>query len=133
MALNLTQGKPFGTIFRFTLPVIAGNLFQLFYTIADCIIVGQILGADALAAVGATSIIIGFIICFIQGYTGGFGICLGQMVGKRNTKGIWNSLAASLILCMFFTVLATMISLLLLPQILNLLNTPTEIYAMAYE
>ena len=73
MALNLTQGTPFVTIFRFTLPVIAGNLFQLFYTIVDSIIVGQALGADALAAVGATSIIIGFIICFIQGYTGGFG------------------------------------------------------------
>lgn len=133
MALNLTQGTPFVTIFRFTLPVIAGNLFQLFYTIVDSIIVGQVLGADALAAVGATSIIIGFIICFIQGYTGGFGICLGQMVGRRNTKGIWHSLAASVLLCVVFTVFATMASTLLLPQILDLLNTPAEIYDMAYE
>ena len=66
MAQDLTQGKPFPVILKFSLPVIGGNLFQLFYTLADSVIVGRALGADALAAVGATSIIVYLVLCFIQ-------------------------------------------------------------------
>ena len=50
---DLTQGTPWKVIAGFSLPVIGGNLFQLFYTLADSMIVGRTLGADALAAVGA--------------------------------------------------------------------------------
>ena len=49
---DLTQGTPWKVIAGFSLPVIGGNLFQLFYTLADSMIVGRTLGADALAAVG---------------------------------------------------------------------------------
>ena len=48
-----------------TVPVIGGNLFQLFYTLADTVIVGRTLGADALAAVGSTAIVIYLVLCFI--------------------------------------------------------------------
>lgn len=44
MTQDLTKGKPFPTILTFSLPVIGGNLFQLFYTLADSVIVGQALG-----------------------------------------------------------------------------------------
>ena len=46
---DLTKGNPFSTILTYAIPVIGGNLFQLFYTLADSVIVGQALGADALA------------------------------------------------------------------------------------
>ena len=71
--MDLTQGKPFSVLLKFAIPVILGNLFQLFYTLADSVIVGKTMGAGALAAVGSTSIIIYFIFCFINGFTGGFG------------------------------------------------------------
>ena len=64
---DLTQGTPWKVIAGFSLPVIGGNLFQLFYTLADSMIVGRTLGADALAAVGATATIVYFVLCFIQG------------------------------------------------------------------
>ena len=51
MEKDLTRGKPARVLLRFALPVIGGNLFQLFYTLADSVIVGRTLGADALAAV----------------------------------------------------------------------------------
>ena len=79
--MDLTTGNPFWSLLKFAIPVILGNLFQLFYTLADSVIVGKTLGADSLAAVGSTSIIIYFVFCFINGFTGGFGICLGP--GKR--------------------------------------------------
>lgn len=59
-----------------------------FYTLADSVIVGKTLGADSLVAVGATSIIIYFVFCFINGFTGGFGICLGQRCGAKDEKGM---------------------------------------------
>ena len=48
--MDLTTGRPFGALFKFAIPVILGNLFQLFYTLADSVIVGKTLGADSLAA-----------------------------------------------------------------------------------
>ena len=59
---DLTQGTPWKVIAGFSLPVIGGNLFQLFYTLADSMIVGRTLGADALAAVGATATIVYFVL-----------------------------------------------------------------------
>ena len=61
--MDLTTGRPFGSLLKFATPVILGNLFQLFYTMADSVIVGKTLGADSLAAVGSTSIIIYFVLC----------------------------------------------------------------------
>ena len=84
--MDLTVGNPFWSLLKFAIPVILGNLFQLFYTLADSVIVGKTLGADSLAAVGATSIIIYFVFCFINGFTGGFGICLGQRCGAKDEK-----------------------------------------------
>ena len=88
--MDLTVGNPFWSLFwEIAIPVILGNLFQLFYTLADSVIVGKTLGADSLAAVGATIIIIYFVFCFINGFTGGFGICLGQRCSaKKRQKGM---------------------------------------------
>ena len=133
MTQDLTKGKPFGVLLRFSLPVIGGNLFQLFYTLADSVIVGKTLGADALAAVGATSIIIYLVLCFIQGITGGFGICLGQRCGAKNETGMRRSIAVSLLWSVLFTVLLTAVCCLLAHTILNWMQTPDQIYSMAYD
>ena len=63
--MDLTNGNPFWALFKFAVPVITGNLLQLFYTLADSVIVGKTLGTNALAAVGSTSIIIYFVLCFL--------------------------------------------------------------------
>ena len=133
MTQDLTKGKPFQVLLRFSLPVIGGNLFQLFYTLADSVIVGKTLGADALAAVGATSIIIYLVLCFIQGITGGFGICLGQRCGARDETGMRRSIAASLVWSILFTIVLTGICCGLAHPILHWMQTPGQIYDMAYE
>ena len=78
MTKDMTEGAIPPLLVGFTIPLVLGNLFQLFYTLADTMIVGKTLGAQSLAAVGSTSIIIYFVFCFINGFTGGFGICLGN-------------------------------------------------------
>lgn len=51
---ELTHGNPAKLILLFTLPLFVGNVFQQFYSMIDMLVVGQVLGKDALAAVGAT-------------------------------------------------------------------------------
>lgn len=133
MARDLTAGKPWKVIAQFSVPVIWGNLFQLFYTLADTIIVGKALGASALASVGATATIVYFELCFIQGFTGGFGILLGQAFGERSKRRMEESVSASWILSIFFTVLLTVLLCLLVHPILAMLNTPADIYDRAYD
>ena len=132
MSKDLTQGRPFRVLLQFSLPVIAGNLFQLFYTLADTVIVGRTLGAQALAAVGSTTIVIYFVLCFVQGFTGGFGICLAQRFGARDENGQRSSAAVSWLLSAGFAVIITVIFCALAHPILRWMRTPEDIYAEAY-
>ena len=70
MTKDLTSGNPFKIILLFTLPLMLGNLFQQFYSLADTIIVGRFVGVNALAAVGATGsvnyLILGFCYWHVQ-------------------------------------------------------------------
>lgn len=122
--MDLTVGDPFRSLLKFAIPVILGNLFQLFYTLADTMIVGKTLGAQSLAAVGSTSIIIYFVFCFINGFTGGFGICLGQRCGAKDEAGMRKSVAVSTLLSIAFTVFLTLICCLLAHQILIWMQIP---------
>ena len=132
MVKDLTQGRPGSVLFRFTLPVLGGNLFQLFYTLADTVIVGRALGENALAAVGSTSIIIYLVLCFIQGFTSGFGICLGQRFGAKDEDGMRRSAGISWLLSLFFTIVLTLAGCLLAHPILYWMQTPQDIYDDAY-
>lgn len=131
--MDLTVGNPFRSLLKFAIPVILGNLFQLFYTLADSVIVGKTLGANSLAAVGSTSIIIYFVFCFINGFTGGFGICLGQRCGAKDEKGMRKSVAVSTILSIVFTVVLTLICCLFAHEILYLMQIPVDISGEAYD
>ena len=131
--MDLTTGSPFWSLLKFAIPVILGNLFQLFYTLADSVIVGKTLGADSLAAVGSTSIIIYFVFCFINGFTGGFGICLGQRCGAKDEKGMRKSIAVSTLLSIAFTVVLTLVCCLLAHQILSWMQIPEDISGEAYD
>ncbi len=131
--MDLTTGNPFWSLLKFAIPVILGNLFQLFYTLADSVIVGKTLGANALAAVGATSIIIYFVFCFINGFTGGFGICLGQRCGAKDEKGMRKSVAVSTLLSLIFTIVLTFICCLLSHKFLQWMKIPSDISEQAYE
>lgn len=132
MEKKLTDGPAFSVLLRFTLPVIAGNLFQLFYTLADTVIVGRTLGSDALAAVGSTGTVIYFVLCFIQGFTGGLGICLGNRCGANDTTGVRRSAAISWLLSGIISLVLTTAGCLLVPAILFWMQTPKELWQAAY-
>ena len=88
MTKSMTTGNPAKLIFFFALPLIAGNIFQQFYSMADTIIVGRTIGVEALAAVGCTGSITFFIMGFIMGFTSGLSILTAQRFGARDEEGV---------------------------------------------
>lgn len=81
--MDMTQGNMAMLILSFALPLMLGNVFQQFYTVADTAIVGKILGVDALAALGTVESINWLVLGTIQGITQGFGILVSQQFGAK--------------------------------------------------
>ena len=92
---TMSSGRPGRLILTFALPLMAGNLFQQFYTIADAAIVGQALGVHAIAAVGAAEWVIWMMQGMIQGFTQGFAIQMSQDFGAEKFKKLRNVIVNS--------------------------------------
>ncbi|MEI3176181.1 MAG: MATE family efflux transporter [Lachnospiraceae bacterium] len=133
MTTDLTKGKPWRVILLYTLPIIAGNMFQQLYSMVDTLIVGRTMGSDALAAVGSTTTIVYFVLCFIQGLTTGFSVITGQRFGSGDPDGIRQSAGISTVLCVLFSVILTAVTVLLCDPILRLMNTPSDIFQYSHE
>lgn len=71
---RMTEGSPLKLILMFAMPVLLGNVFQQFYNMADTMMVGRILGVDALAAMGATASVSGLVLGLNIGLAQGFAI-----------------------------------------------------------
>ena len=100
---DLTKGPLFKTLILFAIPIFFGNLFQLFYSLADTRIVGTYLGEEALAAVGGTSVLSNLLIGFMNGMTLGFAVPMARFYGGRKFDRLKRAFALSvgigLILC----------------------------------
>ena len=128
----MTKGRPAGLIFRFVLPIVAGNILQQFYNMVDAVVVGRFVGSRALAAVGATSTIMFLIIGFMTGMTSGFTVLTSQRFGAGDIKGMKRSVGNGAILSVIITAVLTVISTLGMRGLLRLMNTPEDIFEDAY-
>ena len=124
---DMTEGNPFKLIFFFSIPVLLGNLFQNFYSMADSIIVGRLLGTNALAAVGNTGPMTFLILCFISGITSGFAVITAQAFGSKNKEELKRSIAMNIMLNVGFGLIFTILALATNRLLLELINTPEEI------
>ncbi len=127
MTKDLTKGNPAKLILYFSIPLLIGNLFQQFYSMADTFIVGRTISVDALAAVGCTGSISFFIIGFAQGLTAGFSIITAQRFGANDLEGMRKSVVSSSILSAVITVILTAVSVSLARPILVAMNTPSNL------
>ena len=132
MQLDMTKGKPMPVILRFTFPLMIGNMFQQLYNMADTIIVGRYVGADALAAVGSTGTIMFLITGFSQGITSGFSIRVSQRYGARDTEAVRHSVANGIFLSVLSSLILTILCLLSMKPLLTIMNTPENIFDAAY-
>lgn len=124
---DMTKGSPLSLILTFSLPLMVGNIFQQMYTVVDTIVVGRVLGVDALAALGATDWLYWMVLGMIQGVTQGFGILMAREFGAKQYESlrrvIGNAVSLSALCAAVLLALGQGAS----EPVLRLLDTPPEI------
>ncbi|MGI6107235.1 MAG: MATE family efflux transporter [Lachnospiraceae bacterium] len=131
MNLDMTKGSPSKLILRFIIPVILGNVFQQLYNMVDTIVVGRFVGQDALAAVGSTGTISFLLLGFMMGLTTGFTVLTGQRYGAGDYAAVRKSAGNAFVLSAIITVVMTVGSMAAMDPILQVMQTPENIYGMA--
>ena len=128
----MTTGSPLRRILLFCARLLVGNLFQQFYSIADSVLVGRILGVNAFAAVGSTASLNFLVLGFALGMCSGFAIPIAQSFGagdrdevrRRTGQLVWLGLIASAVI--------TLVAALFTDDILRLMRTPSDIFDEAF-
>ena len=130
---DLTRGPVMGSMLRFALPMIAGNLLQQCYNIADTLIVGKILGANALAAVGSAFTLMTFLTSILLGLCMGSSAAFSIRFGQRDEEGLKERICTSFVMIGGLTLLLNAAVFLLVDQILAFLRVPQEVWDMMRE
>ncbi len=128
---NMLTDHPGKALFFFALPMILGNLFQQFYTTVDSIIVGQFVGEEALAAVGASYALTTVFIMVAIGGGIGASVITSQYLGAGCYHKMKTSVYTALFSFLGLSVLLSVIGLLTNREILIMLNTPSNILSDA--
>lgn len=124
---DMTVGNPMKLIINFSIPIFFGMIFQQFYCIVDTMIVGRILGVDALAAVGATGSLTFMVIGLCNGIASGFAIPVAQHFGAKDEWGLKLSIANGFYLGIIISVIISALVTVFCYPILGIMNTPADI------
>ena len=129
MYRDLTKGNITKGLVLFALPMIAGNLLQQLYNIADTLIVGRALGRNALAAVGSAYTLMTFLTSVFLGLSMGAGALFSICLGKQDKPSLRSAVAHALGLILGVTLLLNAAVYLFLDEILLFLQIPVELAA----
>lgn len=133
MKKDLTQGSITKTMLLFAGPMILGNLLQQCYNIADTLIVGKFLGAEALAAAGSAYTLMTFLTSIIIGLCMGSGAVFSVYFGRKDFRQMKKSISVSFLFISFVTIMINGAVFLLLNTILRLLRVPENIFMLMHE
>lgn len=125
--INMTEGNPTLLLIAFAFPMLIGNLFQQAYNFADSIIVGRLIGADALAAVGATGSVSFLFFSICNGISSGGGIVTAQYFGAGDDYMTRRSIANSAYIMFVSALIMGLTAFFLAPTALSLMKTPPDI------
>lgn len=131
--LDLTSGSITGTMLRFALPMIAGNLLQQLYNVADTLIVGRFLGSVALAAVGSSYTLMTFLISILLGLCMGSGAFFSIRYGEKDFSRLRAGIFASFTLIAALTFVINAAVFLWIDPIMRLLSVPVSVYGLMRE
>ena len=129
---DMTTGGIMKNIIKFCLPLMVGNLFQQFYNMADIIIVGQFVGKTALSAVGSVGSLNFLVIGSVLGLCTGFTVPVAQRFGAQDFFALKKYVANIIYTTGVLGVIITVVAVMLTHPLLQLLNTPADIYTDAY-
>jgi putative MATE family efflux protein len=128
---DLTQGSIFKGLFYFSLPLLAASLVQQLYNTVDLICVGNILGKNASAAVGSSSLLTICIIGFFSGLGVGVSVIVSHYFGANQEKGIHDTIHTAIGLTLILGVVIVVAGILACPFFLRLMQTPASIMDLA--
>ena len=131
---DLSVGKESRIIFQFALPMLVGNVFQQLYTIINSIVVGNFVGKEALAAVGASFPLLFTLISLVIGFAIGATIIIAQYYGAKDIKNVTRTIDTLFIFMFFASILVTVGGIALSKPIFELIQLPGDIlpYAIDY-
>ena len=125
---DFTEGPLFTRLFLFALPLMLSGLLQVFYNMADKIVVGQFSSdPDALAAVGSTTIVSTCIVNFALGFSAGSGVIVAQHFGEKDNEKLSRSIHTSISLALIAGISIAILGLVISRPILELMNTKPEL------
>ena len=125
---EMIHGNPTKLILAFALPILAGNALQQLYNLVDSLIVGQLLGVTALAAVSASGWLDWTVLSLPMGLAQGFSILAAQYFGAGQRKDLRRTVAQSYLISLLIILLLEILSQLLLHPVLSLMRTPEETF-----
>ncbi len=128
---DMTVGRPWKLLLTFSLPLIAGNIFQELYSVVDTMIVGKFLGYQALAAVGVGGWITWMLLSTVQGLCQGFSVPVTNAFGSKDFAKIRKSILNSAFLSVVISIVFAVGGQFILEPLLKLLDTPDSIMDMA--
>lgn len=128
MQIDLTKGPITKTMLKFTLPLICGNLLQQLYNVVDTLIVGQYLGANALAAVGSAYSLMTFLTSIFLGLCMGSGAIFAIRYGQKNLDKLKEDMFVAFVLTAILTLFINLFVFLKLDMIMHLLSVPNDVY-----
>lgn len=132
-SIDLTVGPITRTVLLFAVPMIIGNLLQQFYNVADTLIVGQCLGADALAAVGSAYTLMIFLTSVLLGLCLGSGAVFSLLYGAKDWEALKRNIYVSLVLISLVTIMLNIAVFVWLNPIIRLLRVPKELHSLMHE
>ncbi len=129
--VDMTQGSIARHLIAFSLPLLAGNLFQQFYNMVDTWVVGNYVSNEAYSAVGTMGPIINMLIGVFSGFASGTGVVIAQYYGAKQGENVRKTVHTALILTAVMGVILTAVGLWMIPLALRLINMPQEAMADA--
>ncbi|HAK68513.1 MAG TPA: MATE family efflux transporter [Treponema sp.] len=125
--LDMTKGEPFKLLIVYSFPILLGSLFQQLYNLFDTVIVGRLLGPDALAAVGNTGPMNFLVLGFLYGMTSGFAVITAQKFGAHDEDGVKKSVAMNIVLNLASGLAITILACAFTMPLLRAIHTPDTI------
>jgi len=128
MNRDLTKGPVVRSMLLFAIPMILGDLLQQCYNIADTLIVGQVLGRDALAAVGSSFTLMTFLTSILLGLCMGSGALFSMRFGQRDEQALRENLCASFLFIALVTAALTALAFVCLDALHAFLRVPADVW-----
>lgn len=129
---DLTQGNIIKSLLRFFFPILFGMLFQQLYNTVDAIVVGRVVGHEALAAVGGSpAAIINLVIGVFTGLASGATVIIAQYFGSRDDERLGRAAHTIVLFCLFAGLVLTVAGAVASPWALRVVKTPADIFGMS--